>query len=163
MPARSHDKTNAERFLDREQVPYETVTYDVDIHSATDAAAAYGAPPDEVYKTLVLLREAGGRPLLVMVAGPREVDLKRLARSLGDKAVRMASQREAERLTGLRVGGIGALALLGKPFDVCLDRAALAHERIYVNPGRRGVNVRVRVDDLLRLADARVVDATQPA
>jgi len=160
VPARSNDKTNAERLLDRERVSYETVTYDPNIHSAVDAAAAYGAPPDEVYKTLVLLREAGGRPLLVMVPGPCEVDLKRLARSLGEKAVRMASQREAERLTGLRVGGIGALALAGKPFDVCLDRAALAHERIYVNPGRRGTNVRVSVDDLVRLTQARVVDAT---
>jgi Cys-tRNA(Pro)/Cys-tRNA(Cys) deacylase len=153
------DKTNAMRALDARGVAYETVAYDPAIHAASEAAAAYGAPPEEVYKTLVLLRERG-RPLLVMVPGPSEVDLRVLARSLGEKSVRMAPQREAERLTGLQVGGIGALALLGRPFDVCLDRSALAHERIYVNPGRRGLNVRLRVDDLLRLTGAQVVDAT---
>jgi Cys-tRNA(Pro)/Cys-tRNA(Cys) deacylase len=151
-------KTNAMRALDARKVPYETVTYDPAIHSATEAALAYGAAPEEVYKTLVLLRDAA-RPLLVMVPGPAEVDMRRLARSLGEKRVRMAPQRDAERLTGLQVGGIGALALLGAPFDVCLERAALGHERIYVNPGRRGVNVRVRVDDLVRLTNARIVDA----
>jgi Cys-tRNA(Pro)/Cys-tRNA(Cys) deacylase len=152
------DKTNAMRLLDARKVPYETVTYDPAIHSATEAALAYGAAPAEVYKTLVLLREHG-RPLLVMVAGDQEVDLRRLARSLGEKSVHLAPQREAERLTGLQVGGIGALALLSKPFDVCLDQAALEHERVYVNPGRRGLNIRLRVDDLVRLTRARVVDA----
>jgi Cys-tRNA(Pro)/Cys-tRNA(Cys) deacylase len=151
-------KTNAMRALDARKVWYETVTYDPAIHSATEAAVAYGAAPDEVYKTLVLLRDTG-RPLLVMVPGPSEVDMRRLARSLGEKRVRMAPQRDAERLTGLQVGGIGALALLGAPFDVCLERAALTHERIYVNPGRRGVNVRIRVDDLVRLTNARIVNA----
>jgi Cys-tRNA(Pro)/Cys-tRNA(Cys) deacylase len=150
------------RALDARRIPYETVTYDPAIHAATEAAAAYGAPPDEVYKTLVLLRERG-RPLLVMVPGPAQVDTRRLSRSLGEKSVHLAPQREAERLTGLQVGGIGALALLGKPFDVCLDRAALAHERIYVNPGRRGVNIRLRVDDLIRLTNARIVEAVADA
>jgi Cys-tRNA(Pro)/Cys-tRNA(Cys) deacylase len=152
-------KTNGMRALDARHVPYDTVAYDPAIHSAAEAAVAYGASPDEVYKTLVLLRERG-RPLLVMVPGTAEVDLRLLARSLGEKSVRMAPQREAERLTGLQVGGIGAVALLGKPFDVYLDRAALAHERIYVNPGRRGVNIRLRVDDLLRVTGAQLVDAT---
>jgi Cys-tRNA(Pro)/Cys-tRNA(Cys) deacylase len=156
----SAPKTNGMRALDQRKVPYEVVSYDPTIHSAVEAAAAYGADPDEVYKTLVLLREGGGRPLLVMLRGAAELDLRRLARSVGEKAVRMAPLRDAERLTGLLVGGIGAVALLGKPFDVYLDRAALDHERIYVNPGRRGVNVRLRVDDLVRVTGAQVVDAT---
>ena len=155
--AKSTEKTNAMRLLDARKVPYETVAYDPAIHSAAAAAAAYGAPPEQVFKTLVVLRERG-RPLLVMAPGTADVDLRRLARSLGEKSVHMAPQREAERLTGLQVGGIGALALLDRPFDVCLDRAALAFERIYVNPGRRGINVRLRVDDLIRLTKARLVD-----
>jgi Cys-tRNA(Pro)/Cys-tRNA(Cys) deacylase len=98
-----------------------------------------------------------------MMPAPAVVDPRRLADSLGEKSVEMAPQREAERLTGLRVGGIGALALLGKPFDVCLERAALAHERILVNPGRRGVNIEVAVADLIELTGARLVDAIEEA
>jgi Cys-tRNA(Pro)/Cys-tRNA(Cys) deacylase len=119
-----------------------------------------GVPPERVFKTLVMLRPRG-RPLLVMMPAPAEVDTRRLADSLGEKAVEMAPQREAERLTGLKVGGIGALALLGRPFDVCIERSALAHERILVNPGRRGVNIEVAVPTLVDLTRARVVDAIE--
>jgi Cys-tRNA(Pro)/Cys-tRNA(Cys) deacylase len=147
--------------LEAEGVPFDALEYDPAIHSAVEVAAALGVSPEQVYKTLVVLRDTpGGRPLLVMVAGPREVDMKRLARSLGEKSVRMAPQREAERLTGLLVGGIGALALVGKSFEPCLDRPGTAHERLLVNGGRRGLNLRVAVADLLRLTGARLVDAT---
>ncbi len=155
----SVEKTNALRALDKQKVPYTALEYSPELHSAVEVAEVLGVPAEMVYKTLVVLRERG-RPLLVMIAGPRQLDPRRLARSLGEKSVHMAPQREAERLTGLQVGGIGALALLNKPFDVCLDRPALALEEILVNGGRRGLNVRLRVADLLRLTGARVVEAS---
>jgi Cys-tRNA(Pro)/Cys-tRNA(Cys) deacylase len=154
------EKTNAMRMLDQRKVPYDTYTYDDSVHhSAAEVADMVGVPREQVFKTLVMLRPRG-RPLLVMVPGHAEVDPRRLADALDEKSVQMAPHRDAERLTGLKVGGIGALALLGKPFDVCIDRSALEHERILVNPGRRGINVGVPVSDLLRLTSARVVDAT---
>jgi len=154
-------KTNAMRTLDQRGVPYTALEYPPDIHSAVEVAGILGVPPAVVYKTLVLVRERG-RPLLVMVAGPRQIDLRRLADSLGEKAVRMAPQREAERLTSLQVGGIGALALLDRPFDVYIDRPALTLDEILVNGGRRGLNLRLRVADLVRVTGARPVDATRP-
>jgi Cys-tRNA(Pro)/Cys-tRNA(Cys) deacylase len=159
---RAKVKTNAMRLLDARRVAYEPYIYDDTVHSAEGAAAALGVPADQVFKTIVVLRERG-KPLLVMVPGDREVEPRRLARSLGEKAVRVAPQREAERLTGLQVGGISALALLSKPFDICLDRAALAHERIWVSAGQRGVNLRLRVEDLIRVTNAREVGATDGA
>jgi Cys-tRNA(Pro)/Cys-tRNA(Cys) deacylase len=125
-------------------------------------AAALGVPAEQVYKTLVLLREEPrSKPLLVMIAGPDELDLRLLARSIEVKAVRMAPQKDAERLTGLLVGGIGALALMQKPFEPCIERAALGREWVLVNGGRRGLNLRIAVTDLLRLTNARVVDAVR--
>lgn len=151
-------KTNAMRLLDARKVPYEVYTYDPAIHSAVEVAAVLGLPPEQVFKTLVLLREHG-RPLLVMVPGNAEIDPRRLARALGERSVRMAPRQEAERLTGLQVGGIAALALIGKPFDVYLDRAALAYERILVNGGRRGLNLGIAVKDLLDVTGAHLIDA----
>lgn len=156
MPA-IREKTNAMRRLDQRKVAYQVYRYNPAIHSASGVADAVGVPIDQVFKTLVVRAE--GRPLLVMVPGDREIDPRRLARALGEKSVALASQREAERLTGLLVGGIGALALLDKPFDVCLEQAALAHERILVNGGRRGVNLGIRVDDLIEVTGARIVAA----
>ena len=162
MARQKLEKTNAIRLLDAKRVPYEALSYDAEIHSAVSVAEALGVPPEQVYKTLVVLREeAGARPLLVMIAGPEELDLRLLARSIGAKAARMAPHRDAERLTGLQVGGIGALALTNRPFEPCIERAALGYEWVLVNGGRRGLNVRVGVQDLIRLTGARVVDAAR--
>lgn len=152
-------KTNAMRFLDQRKIPYTAHSFSVDIHSADGVAAALGVPSSTVYKTLVVVRPRG-RPLLVMVAGDRELDLRLLARSIDEKRLAMAAHAEAESLTGLRVGGISALALLDKGLVVCLDRLALTLEHVYVSAGERGINLRLRVADLVRVTDARVVEAT---
>jgi Cys-tRNA(Pro)/Cys-tRNA(Cys) deacylase len=150
-------KTNAMRVLDSHKVAYEVHEYSPEIHSAVEAAHAMGAPVERVYKTLVVMRDAPrARPLLVMVPGGHELDLRVLARFTGDKKLRMATQKEAESLTGLRVGGIGALALLNRGFEIWLDGAALDAERIFVNAGQRGVNLELRVDDLVRVTGARL-------
>ena len=152
-------KTNAMRVLDSRKIAYEVHEYSPEIHSAVEAAQAMGAPVECVYKTLVVMREAPrAKPLLVMVPGDRELDLRALAQATGDKKLRMATQKEAESLTGLRVGGIGALALLNRGFEIWLDRAAMERERIFVNAGQRGVNLELRVDDLVSVTNARWIE-----
>lgn len=82
-------------------------------------------------------------------------DLARLA-----KSAHMALQRDAERLTGLKVGGISPLALLDKRFEVYLDAPGASLDELYINGGQRGVNLRLRVADLLAVTGARVIAAT---
>ncbi len=120
-----------------------------------------GAPPESVYKTLVVLREDGaGKPLLVLIAAALQVDLKQLAHALGAKKLRMATQREAERLTGMQVGGISALGVRKPAFDVFIDEAARSLDRVHVSAGVRGIDLELAVDDLARLTGARFVRAT---
>lgn len=152
------DKTNSMRLLDRLGIPYEVYTFSPDIHSAVGVAEATGIPAREVFKTLVLLRP-NGKPLLVIAPGDSEVDLRKVAAAVGEKKVSLASHREAEALTGLQVGGISALALRDKRFPVYLDRSALAHERIMVSAGKRGINLRLSPQDLIRAVDAQLIDA----
>ena len=160
MPLRN----NVTRLLDQRKVWYEPVEYDPGrFHSATEVAELVGAPPGQVFKTIVALHEERGkRPWLVIVPGDQEVDLKRLAAGLGEKKIRVAPQREAEALTKLQVGGISALALIGKGFDVVLDRSAEAYADagIYVSGGQRGLNVRIRPADLIALTGARLLEAS---
>jgi Cys-tRNA(Pro)/Cys-tRNA(Cys) deacylase len=152
-------RTNAMRLLDAHGVDYQVVTFSPDIHSATGAAETMGLDSAQVYKTLVVQR-APGKPLLVMVAGDQEIALKALAASVGEKKLSMATHREAEALTGLQVGGISALMLLNQGFEICIDGAAQALDEIVVSAGQRGVDLRLRVADLVQVTGARWVDAT---
>jgi Cys-tRNA(Pro)/Cys-tRNA(Cys) deacylase len=158
------DKTQAMRMLDARRIGYAATQYDAsrEFHSAEEAAALLGAPAETVYKTLVVLREAPGRPrpLLVIAPSHRQVDLKLLAKSLAEKRLRLATQREAESLTGLQVGGISALALLNKPCDVVIDDAARSLERIHVSAGQRGIDVELKTADLVAITEATFVEAT---
>lgn len=155
------DKTNSMRLLDARKIPYRAKEYDPsrEFHDAVEAAALIGAPAESVYKTLVVLRESKGKSLLVMIPAHREVDLKLLAKEIGAKRLRMATQREAEQLTGLQVGGISALALLNRGFEVVLDASAQARDTIHVSAGARGVDIELAVKDLVAVTRARVVRA----
>ncbi len=151
-------RTNAMRLLDANKVGYEVLTFSPDIHSAVEVAETVGRDASQVYKTLVV-RRLRGKPLLVMIASDKQVDLNKLATSIGEKKLNMATHRDAEALTGLRVGGISAIALLNKGFDICIDRAAETLEWIVVSAGTRGVNLCLPVGDLVRVTGARWVDA----
>lgn len=157
--ARSDDKTLAMKALDKARVPYEALAYPADVTDAVAVAGHLGVPADAVYKTLVVARPAG-RPLLVMLPADRRLDPRRLAAALGEKRVAVAAHAEAERVTGLQVGGISALALLGRGFDVRIDEAAREREWLCVSAGRKGLNLRVPVADLVRLTGARWVAAS---
>jgi Cys-tRNA(Pro)/Cys-tRNA(Cys) deacylase len=153
------DKNNVMRMLEARGVLYETYTFPPEIHSAEGVAQVVGAPASQVYKTLVVVRKQG-KPLLVMIAGDRELDLKRLAKAVGEKKLRMATYREAESLTGLEVGGISPLALLNRGFDVYIDRAATKLRHVLVSAGCRGIDLGMTVEDLIRVTEAKVIEAS---
>lgn len=145
--------------LEQRKIPHEVFAFDDAIRSAEEVARVTGMPPGHVYKTLVIEEEPPkGKPRLFMVPSDSEVDLKALAAALGVKKLRMASHRDAERHTGLQVGGISALALLGKGFPVLIDGRCAGLGQVLVSAGQRGMDVRLAVSDLLALTGARAVD-----
>ena len=163
MPVGSPKKTQAVRLLESKGIKHRVTVYDDagEFHSGEEAAALVGAPAETVYKTLVVLREpASGRPMLVLVPVARQANLKTLAAARGEKRLRMATQKEAEKLTGMQVGGISALAVPAGRFDVLIDEAARSLEMIHVSAGARGMDVELAVDDLVRLTDASYTMAT---
>jgi len=153
-------KTNSMRFLESQRVTYRTHEFSPEIRSAADLATALGVPAAQVFKTLVVLRERG-RPLLVMIPGDRSLNLKALAKAVGEKKLSMAAHREAEALTGLEVGGISALALMHKGFQVYADKGMLDFPEVYVSAGTRGTNLGLSPQDLIRVTRARVVEVAE--
>ncbi|HNO66466.1 MAG TPA: YbaK/EbsC family protein [Tepidiformaceae bacterium] len=153
-------KPMAIRMLEQKRVPHEVFAFDDAIRSAQEVARVTGIPPGQVLKTLVVEQEPPkGKPFLVMMPAEFEIDLKVLAASLGVKKLGMASHRDAEKYTGLQVGGISALALIGKGFPVLLEETATLFDEVLVSAGQRGYDVRLSVADLVSLTGARPIRA----
>ncbi|NDJ54511.1 MAG: aminoacyl-tRNA deacylase [Chloroflexi bacterium] len=157
-------KTLAMRLLDAEKIEHEVLLFSADIHDAEEVARVLGVPPEQVYKTLVALADSPDHnQMLVMLAANRQLDLKKLAAQIGVKKAQLASHKEAEALTGLKVGGISALALLNKGFVIFIDQAATEIDTILVSAGQRGLDVRLSVADLLSVTGAVPIDVSAEA
>ena len=152
---------NVTRFLDSRKIAYHAYETPAEKLGALETAKFLNVPPEVVYKTIVVTREKPKKPLLAVVPGPVNVDLKLLAAALGEKKVHLPTEREAEQLTGLEAGGISPLALLNKGFQVVIDSSANDHAEIHVSGGQRGLNIRLGVNDLVRLTNARVASICQ--
>jgi hypothetical protein len=98
---------------------------------------------------------------LILEPADGALDLKKAALAVGVKRVEMARHAQAEQLTGLKVGGISALALTHKPWPVFIDRRAEGLETIVVSAGQRGRNLRVRVVDFIAVTGANWIDAAR--
>jgi Cys-tRNA(Pro)/Cys-tRNA(Cys) deacylase len=146
---------NVTRFLDARKVKYAAHEMPAEKLGAVEAANFMGVSPEQVFKTIVVVREKK-KPVLAVVPGPRVVDLKLLAAFLDEKKVHLPTEREAEELTGLQAGGISPLALINKGFQVVIDSAAQSFEQIYVSGGQRGLDIQLGVADLVKLTNARM-------
>ena len=159
---------NVTRFLDSRKVSYKVFELPPEKLGALDVARLLDVEPDSVFKTIVVTRDKPTsssqrkKPLLVVVPGTSEVDLKLLASVVGEKKVYLPTEREAERLTGLQAGGISPLALINKGFQVVIDSSAQKYLDIHVSGGQRCLNILLPVDVLIKLTNARIGLVCQP-
>ena len=147
---------NITRLLDSRKITYQAYETPAEKLSALEVAQFLDIPPDLVFKTIVVTRDKGKKPILAAIPGPGTVDLKLLAAFLGEKKVYLPSEREAEQITGLQAGGISPLALINKGFQVVIDSIAQSYSEIHVSGGQRGLNLKLSVTDLIKLTNARV-------
>ncbi len=119
-----------------------------------EAAEALGVEPGRVFKTL-LARIDETRLAVGVVPVDRELDLKALAAALDGRRATMADPAEAERATGYVVGGISPLGQRRR-LPTVVDERAIAADTILVSGGRRGLDIELRGDDLVRLTGARI-------
>ena len=152
---------NVTRFLDSQKVHYTAFETPVEKLGARETAEFLRVPLEQVFKTIVVTREKPKKPILAVIPGAHNVDLKELASFLGEKKVHLPTEREAEGLTGLQAGGISPLALINKGFQVVLDSSAQNFTEIHVSGGQRGLNIKLPVADLLRLTKARLASVSR--
>jgi len=154
---------NVTRLLDARKIKYQAFELPPTKLGALETARILGVPEDMVFKTIVVVRPKPGKPILAVIPGSAEADLKAIAAAAGEKKVSLPTQREAETLTGLQAGGISPLALINKGFQVLIDRAALNYPEIHISGGQLGLNIRLPVQALIDLTRARLSEISKPA
>lgn len=140
--------------LTRAGVEYTTHPYEHDPAAPSyglEAAEALGLDPEQVFKTLFV--DVDGRLVVGIVPVSQQLDLKAVAAAVGGKRATMADPAAAERATGYVVGGISPLGQK-RAHPTVLDESALAHDTIYVSGGRRGLDIGLSPQDLVRLTGA---------
>lgn len=152
---------NITRLLDAKHIPYQAFELPAEKIGAIETAHILNVPVEQVFKTIVVKREGKGKPILAVVPGSSEVDLKSLARVVAEKKLHLPSEREAEQLTGLLAGGISPLALINRGFQIVLDANAVKYKQIHVSGGQRGLNILIPVKDFISLTKARLESISQ--
>jgi Cys-tRNA(Pro)/Cys-tRNA(Cys) deacylase len=154
-------KNNVTRFLDSRRVKYSVYETPVEKLGALETARFLDVPPETVFKTIVVTREKPKKPILAVIPGPCNVDLKLLAAALGEKKVHLPTEREAEQISGLQAGGISPLALINRGFQVVIDSSVEGYPEIHVSGGQRGLNIKLPASALIELTNARVASICQ--
>ncbi|MGK9231431.1 Cys-tRNA(Pro) deacylase [Inquilinus limosus] len=148
--------TRATHALQRAGVSFAVAAYDYDPGAdriGLQAAETMGVPPRVVLKTL--MAEADGKPVCVVVPSDREVGMKKLAAAFGAKSAQMMRPADAERVTGYHVGGISPLGQK-RAVPTAIEESAMAEAEIFVNGGQRGLQIRLKPQDLRAALQAKV-------
>jgi Cys-tRNA(Pro)/Cys-tRNA(Cys) deacylase len=136
----------------KHKIDYQVHAYEHDPDAPSyglEAAEKLGLDPARVFKTLVV--ELDGKELAVAVIPVNaKLDLKRYAKAMGCKKAAMAEQRKVERTTGYVLGGVSPLGQK-KALKTLLDESASQYPTIFVSAGRRGLDIELKPDDLVRL------------
>lgn len=151
--------TPAVRALRAAGVAYEPYLYDYEQFPGAVGAAAYiGIDPGLTAKTIVLATSEDSG-VVVLMNGDREISTKAVARFLGVKQTRPATQREADRWTGYQFGGTSPLGLRTS-LPILAQQEVADLDTVYVNAGSRGFVVGMDAKTLIDLCNATVVDVS---
>jgi Cys-tRNA(Pro)/Cys-tRNA(Cys) deacylase len=144
-------KTNVARILDQYKVDYCLHYYEVDECdlSAETVSKKIGQPIEIVFKTLVLSGEKTG-PIVAIIPGNAEVDLKALAALSKNKKCAMIPLKEVQALTGYIRGGVSPIGMK-KKFPTFIDDSVLGFDKIFFSAGIRGTQIEIAPRDLVDL------------
>ncbi|MEK5378144.1 MULTISPECIES: Cys-tRNA(Pro) deacylase [Paenibacillus] len=158
----SASKTNAMRILDGQHIQYNILSYDhqdgkID---GMNVAEKIERAPEMVFKTLV----AHGKQNLFIFVIPvhKELDLKKAAKSAGEKKIEMLPVKDLQKYTGYIRGGCSPIGMK-KLYPTFIDQPALELEAIVVSGGKIGTQLELSPHDLALIIQAQFTDLTHTA
>jgi len=140
--------TRALKELSAAGVSYRVMTFQAEEKSAEEVTRETGFPLARVVKTL-LVQGASKKYYLALCPGDRQVNLKNLARAIGEKTVDMAKREEVPKITGYFIGGVSPIGT-PRPLPVVLEQSILGQPEIAVSAGQWGCQAVLKPSDLLK-------------
>ena len=149
MSKQKEVKTNAMRILDSMKIPYVQHTYECETFTdGIQIADMLSLPYEKVYKTLVTQGSSKNYYVFVIPIA-EELDMKKAARSVGEKNVEMLHVKDINAVTGYIRGGCTAIGMK-KQYPVRIERRARELEDIFVSAGKIGCQINLKPGDLRR-------------
>ena len=153
------EKTNVMRILDKHKISYVSHSYaQTDAISGVEVASVLGENPAQVFKTLVTVGKSGGH-YVFMIPVAEELDLKKAAACVGEKAVEMVKSKELLPLTGYIHGGCSPIGMK-KSFPTFIHQTASDFETILFSAGKIGWQVEIPPESLQAVQPVKTADLT---
>ena len=152
----SIEKTNAARLLDKAKIHYELISYEVDESdlSAIHVAAQLNEPTELVFKTLVLKGDKTGY-FVCVIPGAEELDLKKASKISGNKSCDLIPMKELLSITGYIRGACSPIGMK-KHFPTYIHESCNCQPYIFVSAGIRGLQIKIKPEDLIFEVKAKV-------
>ncbi len=150
-------KTNAMRFLDRNKIEYKINLYECEeFVDGVTVAAKLNQPPEETFKTLVAQGKSGSYYCFLLPVA-LELDMKKAARSVGEKSVELLHVKDITKVTGYVRGGCTPIGMK-KQFMTVVHSSAQELELFYISGGRIGTQIQLSPQALVRAIRGRFED-----
>ena len=151
-------KTNAMRILDQKKINYSAHEYPhgAEAVDGVTVAELTGRDPSCVFKTLVT-RGASKAIYVFVIPVAHELELKKAAKSVGEKSIAMIHVSEITALTGYVRGGCSPVGMK-KQYKTVFDSSALEQETILVSGGKIGTQIECAPEDLAALVRGTFAD-----
>lgn len=153
------EKTNVMRILDKKKINYKSYCYaDTDAISGMEVAEALNENPKQVFKTLVTIAKSKKYYVFVLPVD-KELDLKKAAKSVGEKSVEMIKSKELLPTTGYIHGGCSPIGMK-KSFVTTIDKSVENFDTFIFSAGKIGYQVEVSLNDLNKIIRTQVANIT---
>lgn len=157
MAKAKETKTNAMRILETKKIPYTAYTYECgEFIDAIQIADMLSLPYEKVYKTLVTQGSSKNYYVFVIPIA-EELDMKKAAKSVGEKSVAMLHVKDINNVTGYIRGGCTAIGMK-KQYITRIEQAAQSLEQIIVSGGKLGMQLELSPQDLAKASNAEFAD-----
>ena len=154
--AKKELKTNVMRVLDSKKLAYNHYAYDNSTVNGVEVARLLGQDPDRVFKTLVTRGKSGGF-FVFMVPVAEELDLKKAATAVGEKAVSMCKSKDLLSLTGYIHGGCSPIGMK-KLFRTTIHESAQNFPVILCSAGKIGHQLELSLESLKQVVPFQLAD-----